>query len=164
MTVLVSADVARGEAAARQLRRRAERYLEALGRADAELSILVTGDAGIRRLNRRWRRVDRPTDVLSFPLSDPPGAGPILGDVVISVDTAVRRGSKGARAVRLELDRYLAHGILHLLGFDHERRDDAVLMAAREEALVRGEGLVGAALRTKRVGREGRGSRRQKKG
>ena len=53
--------------------------------------LLVTGDAGIRRLNRRWRRKDRQTDVLSFPLSDPPGVGSLLGDVVISLDTAARR-------------------------------------------------------------------------
>jgi probable rRNA maturation factor len=164
MTILASSDVQRGSSTARRLARRAGEFLHALGRSEAELSILVTGDAGIRRLNRRWRGKDRATDVLSFPLSDPPGAGPALGDVVISIDTAVRRGGDKARAVRMELDRYLAHGILHLLGFDHERRADAVAMAAREEALLRGEGLVGAALETKVKGRQGAGPRRRKKG
>jgi probable rRNA maturation factor len=164
MRVLSSADVERGAPAARRLVGRARVFLAALGRVEGELSILVTGDAGIRRLNRRWRGKDRSTDVLSFPLSDPPGAGPALGDVVISIDTAVRRGGDHARAVRMELDRYLAHGILHLLGFDHERRADAVAMAAREEALLRGEGLVGAALETKAKGRQGAGTRRRKKG
>jgi probable rRNA maturation factor len=164
VTVLVSCDAGRGASAARRLRNRGRAYLEALGRAEAELSILITGDAGIRRLNRTWRKKDRATDVLSFPLSDPPGVGRVLGDVVISIDTAVRRGGRDARAVRIELDRYLAHGLLHLLGFDHERRGDAELMAAREEALVRGEGLVGAALKVKRRVRKGKGPRRRKKG
>jgi len=164
VTVLASSDSPRGAAAARRLRARAEVFLAALGRSEVELSLLVTGDAGIRRLNRRWRGKDRATDVLSFPLSDPPGAGPALGDVVISIDTAVRRGGKVARAVSSELDRYLAHGILHLLGFDHERRADAVEMAAQEEALVRGEGLVGAALKTKVKVRRGVRPRRRKKG
>ena len=150
-------------AAARRLRTRAAAYLRALGRAEVELSILLTTDAGIRRLNRRWRGIDRPTDVLSFPLSDPPGIGTVLGDVVISIDTAARRGGEDARAVRRELDRYLAHGILHLLGFDHERRSDAKVMAAREEALVRADGLVGAAMKRERVGRAGMDPRRQKK-
>ena len=164
MTVLVSSSVARGGSAARRLRTRAQAYLRRLGRSDAELSILITGDSGIRRLNRVWRKKDRATDVLSFPLSDPPGAGPALGDVVISIDTAVRRGGRDARTVRLELDRYLAHGILHLLGYDHEERDDAEVMAAGEEALVRGEGLVGSALRTESKGRNGAVARRRKKG
>jgi probable rRNA maturation factor len=164
MTVLVSCELGRAAPVARRLRSRGQAYLEALGRPDAELSILVTGDAGIRRLNRAWRGKDRATDVLSFPLSDPPGVGRLLGDVVISIDTAARRGGRDARAVRFELDRYLAHGLLHLLGFDHGLRADAEVMAAREEALVRGEGLVGSALRAKRRVRQGATPRRRKKG
>jgi probable rRNA maturation factor len=164
VTVLVRCEHARGGASVRRLRRRGRAYLAALGRGDAELSILLTTDAVIRRLNRRWRGKDRATDVLSFPLSDPPGASPMLGDVVISLDTAARRGGEDARAVRRELDRYLAHGLLHLLGFDHVRRADAVVMAAREEALVRADGLVGAAMKQGEQGRAGAGSRRRKKG
>jgi probable rRNA maturation factor len=164
VTVLVSSEHPRAGGSPRRLRAKGRAFLLALGRGEAELSILLTTDAGIRRLNRRWRGVDRPTDVLSFPLSDPPGAGTLLGDVVISLDTAARRGGEDARAVRVELDRYLAHGILHLLGFDHERRADARVMAAREEALVRADGLVGAALKQQQVGRAGKGPRRRKKG
>ena len=164
MTVLVSCDHALGARAVRRLRAQGRAFLAALGRGDAELSILLTTDRAIRRLNRRWRGKDRATDVLSFPLSDPPGASPLLGDVVISWDTAARRGGEDARAVRRELDRYLAHGILHLLGFDHERRADAAVMAAREEALVRADGLVGAAMKRGGQGRSGARSRRRKKG
>ncbi len=163
MTVLVRSELARGASAARRLRAKGRAYLAALGRPEAELSILVTGDAGIRRLNREWRGKDEATDVLSFPLSDPPGVSPLLGDVVISVDTAARRGGGDARAVGRELDRYLAHGILHLLGFDHVRRADAAVMAEREEELVRAVGLVGAARGVKK-GRPGEAPRRRTKG
>jgi probable rRNA maturation factor len=163
MNVLLRSEHPRGAAAARRLRVKARDFLAAMGRADAELSILLTGDAGIRRLNRQWRRKDEATDVLSFPLSDPPGNGPLLGDVVISLDTAARRAGRDPRAVGRELDRYLAHGLLHLLGYDHERRDDAVAMAAREEALVRAEGLVGAVVRRKRAVRAGSSPRGRKK-
>jgi probable rRNA maturation factor len=132
---------------ARRLRQRARAFLAALGRADAELSILLVRDRRIRTLNRAWRGKDRATDVLSFPLSDPPGIGPLLGDVVISVDTASRRARDEGRSVAKELERYLAHGLLHLLGFDHERPEDARRMARKEAELAGGDGLVAAALR-----------------
>jgi probable rRNA maturation factor len=145
--VRIGCDLPRGEASARRLRARARVFLRALGREDAELSILLVGDRRIRTLNREWRGKDAATDVLSFPLSDPPGIGPLLGDVVISLDTAIRRAKQDGRPAGAELERYLAHGLLHLLGFDHERPADARRMAAREAALARSEGLVGAALR-----------------
>ncbi|BDG08276.1 rRNA maturation RNase YbeY [Anaeromyxobacter paludicola] len=143
--VRVRNDHRRGDAAARRLARKARRFLGALGRDGAELSILVCSDAAIRRLNREWRGKDRPTDVLSFPLTEPAGAGPWLGDVVVSLDTAERRAAQDGRPLGAELDRYLAHGILHLLGHDHERPRDAARMAEAEEALLRGEGMVAAA-------------------
>jgi probable rRNA maturation factor len=133
--------------AARRLRSRAAAFLRDLGRPDAELSLLVVGDRRIRALNRQWRGRDAATDVLSFPLSDPPGIGPVLGDVVISFETAARRAHGEGRSTTKELERYLAHGILHLLGYDHERPEDARRMANQEAALARDEGLVGAALR-----------------
>ena len=136
---------ARGAAAARRLRDRARRFLAALGRDDAELSVLVTGDRAIRALNRAWRGKDRATDVLSFPHAAP-NPGPLLGDVVISFDTAARSARAAGRRVGAELDRYLAHGILHLLGHDHERPAAARRMAAAEDALV-GEGMVSGASR-----------------
>jgi probable rRNA maturation factor len=145
----------RGGAAARRLRARGQAFLSALGRPDAELSIAVVSDRRIRTLNQVWRGKDRATDVLSFPLSDPPGVGPLLGDVVVSLDTAARRARSEKRPVGAELDRYLAHGILHLLGYDHERPADARRMAEKEAELARAEGLVGAALREGAA--EGRG-------
>jgi probable rRNA maturation factor len=127
----------RGAGPGRRLRRRAAEYLEALGRGDAELSVVLTTDGRIRGLNRAWRGKDRATDVLSFPISEPPGAGSLLGDVVISLDTAARRARADGRPVGEELDRYLAHGVLHLLGYDHERDDGAM---RRMEARLRRKG------------------------
>jgi probable rRNA maturation factor len=145
--VLVASEHPRAGPVARRLRQRAAAFLRALGREDVELSLLVVGDRRIRTLNREWRGKDAATDVLSFPLSDPPGIGPLLGDVVLSLDTAARRARDEGRSTAQELERYLAHGILHLLGYDHERPEDARRMAKKEAALARGEGLVGAALR-----------------
>jgi len=145
--VHVRSEHPRGRTAAARLRVRGRAFLAALGRPGAELSVLLVGDRAIRALNRRWRKVDRATDVLSFPLAQGPGAGPLLGDVVISMDTAARRARAEGRGVAVELERYLAHGLLHLLGYDHEAPEDARRMARREEGLVRTEGMVGSALR-----------------
>ncbi len=145
MIVEARSEHVRGAAAVRRLRARACRYLSALGREDAQVSILVVGDAAIRRLNRRWRGKDQATDVLSFP-QGVPSAGPLLGDLVISLDTARRVARADGRSAGAELDRYLAHGLLHLLGHDHARAEDAKRMAAAEDALV-GEGMIAASRR-----------------
>ncbi len=133
----------RGGGAARRLAARARAFLAALGREEAELSILVVGDVAMRRLNRTWRGLDAATDVLSFPQPGPHAAGVLLGDVVISLDTAERVAASSGRRTSEELDRYLAHGLLHLLGHDHHAPAEARRMAAAEDALV-GAGLVGA--------------------
>ena len=102
-------------------------------------------DPGIRLLNREWRRKDRPTDVLSFPGGEhPPGArGPLhLGDVILSLDTARRQARAHRRSLAEELDLYLAHGLLHLLGHDHHRRRDAERMATLEARLLGRPGMV----------------------
>lgn len=110
--------------------------LGALGKDDAELSVLLTNDAFIRRLNAEHRGKDRPTDVLAFPLNDPgealdfPGRE-VLGDVVISIDTARRQARKRRSTLMHEVTFLLAHGILHLVGYDHgndreEREMDAM--------------------------------------
>jgi probable rRNA maturation factor len=147
VAVHVRSEHPRGRGAAGRVRRRGRAFLAALGRPDAELSVLLVGDRAIRALNRRWRKVDRATDVLSFPLAGRQRAGPVLGDVVISMDTAVRRARAEGRGVAVELERYLAHGLLHLMGYDHEAPEEARRMARKEEELVRSEGMVGSALR-----------------
>ena len=122
-----------------ELRRRAERMLEALGRADAELSILLCDDATIHALNRDYRGKDRPTDVLAFSMGEGEGGElhpELLGDVVISVDTARRQARARRRSIAAEVTFLLAHGLLHLLGFDHRTRDEERRMNARTDALL----------------------------
>ena len=109
---------------ARVVKRRAERMLAAIGAPDAELSLLLTDDEHIEALNRAHRRKPKPTDVLAFPM-DAGGAGPsrkiqLLGDVVISLDTAARQARARRRPLLAEVTHLLAHGILHLAGYDHD--------------------------------------------
>ena len=128
-----------------RLCRSAARFLDTLDLDDVELSVLLTTDASIQDLNRRWRRKNKPTDVLSFPAGAPaPGStGPLhLGDVILSVDTARREARAHRRTLADELDLYLAHGLLHLLGHDHHRRADAERMALLEARLLGRPGMV----------------------
>lgn len=85
----------------------------------ASLSLLFCGDARMRRLNREWRKKDKPTDVLSFPS----GETGFLGDVVIDVPYAARQARSRGHSLERELQILLVHGVLHLLGFDHEKDD-----------------------------------------
>jgi probable rRNA maturation factor len=108
----------------RTAKRRAERMLAAIGARTAELSVVLTDDAHIEVLNRAHRRKAKPTDVLAFPM-DAVAAGPsrkiqLLGDVVISLDTAARQARVRRRPLMAEVTHLLAHGILHLAGYDHK--------------------------------------------
>jgi probable rRNA maturation factor len=103
--------------------RRARAMLELLQMKDRELSILLTGDHQIQKLNHLYRKKNRPTDVLAFSqhegeLGDP--SDRLLGDVVVSIPTARRQAEAGRRALASELTTLIAHGLLHLLGWDHE--------------------------------------------
>jgi probable rRNA maturation factor len=121
---------------ATRVARSARWLLGGLRLAESELSILLVSDRVMRDLNRRWRSRDRPTDVLSFPQDE--GRGPLLGDVVISVDTARRQAAARGTTLGREADRLLIHGLLHLLGYDHERSDaEARRMRRRERTLAR---------------------------
>jgi probable rRNA maturation factor len=94
--------------------------LDALGRRSAELSVLLCDDRFIRDLNLRFRGIDAPTDVLSFEQDRRTvGHGPVLGDVVISLDTARRQARGRSVPESAELRELLLHGILHLLGREH---------------------------------------------
>jgi probable rRNA maturation factor len=105
---------------------RPERVRRVLGgaaevlRVEGELSLVFGGDRLLRRLNREFRGKDRPTDVLSFPGG---GGEEGLGDVVISVETAGRNARARGRTLLQELDVLALHGLLHLLGHDHETDD-----------------------------------------
>lgn len=104
-----------------------------------ELSILLTDDAAIHPLNRDWRGKDRPTDVLSFSQveGEPvPGAPLVLGDVIISLETASRQAAERGHSVQREVEILLVHGIVHLLGYDHEEDEEAAEMEAIERAIL----------------------------
>ncbi|HEV7958092.1 MAG TPA: rRNA maturation RNase YbeY, partial [Acidimicrobiales bacterium] len=127
-----------------EMRRRARAMLDAVKMTSAELSIVLTGDAAIQELNRAYRGKNRPTDVLAFAQRDGPLAylaGDILGDVVLSVPTARRQARAHGHNLVSELTMLLAHGVLHLLGWDHDtpakdkrmRRETARLCAASAE-------------------------------
>ncbi len=85
-----------------------------------EVSVYLTDDKTIRELNRAYREKDKPTDVLSFPISEEVGGWTVLGDIVISVDTAKRQAEYMGHPLEEEIKRLLVHGFLHLLGYDHE--------------------------------------------
>ena len=125
---------------AADVRRDAARLLALLG-VDAELSIALIGDTEMHDLNRDSRGKDRPTYVLASALREGEDAGvhpDVLGDVVISLDTAARQAAARDATLADEVRVLLAHGILHLLGYDHERSPaDARRMFAKQRALLR---------------------------
>jgi probable rRNA maturation factor len=120
------------------LKKRATAIMRALKHAKSELSIGLIDDAEIRELNRTYRDKDRATDVLSFSLVDGDHAGfrgQMLGDVVISMDTAARQARERHKSLNEEVSRLLIHGVLHLLGHDHEEADEYRVMRAEERRL-----------------------------
>jgi probable rRNA maturation factor len=154
--VTVQVAHAQGEVFAKPLASLGRTFLERLELQGCELSLSLVGDRAIRRLNRTWRKKDKPTDVLSFPAGDLPKGTPgprQLGDVVISLDTAKRQAKEYGRTLEAEVSRYLAHGLLHLLGHDHEKAHEARKMAALEEKLLGEGGMVADAVRAGRARR-----------
>ncbi len=101
---------------------------QAAARVRGEVTVLLTNDAAIRRLNRQFRGKNQATDVLSF--SAEPGPEKIAGDLAISVDTARKQAAEQGHALTCELKVLMLHGLLHLAGFDHE--SDSGEMARRE--------------------------------
>lgn len=116
------------------LRRRLARLLKELGLSEADLSVTVTDDATIREINREYRGVDAPTNVLAFALEEGeplPGAPRVLGDIVISAETIQREAPPLGYTDGEMFYFYLVHGLLHLIGHDHEQGPEE---AARQEA------------------------------
>jgi len=122
-----------------EIRAAAERMLRALALPKAELSILLCTDPEIHELNRDYRHKDKPTDVLAFALREGEAghlAGDHLGDVVISVDTAARQAKERKHSLKTEAITLLAHGLLHLLGWDHNTDEEELRMNAETARLV----------------------------
>jgi probable rRNA maturation factor len=144
-------DVRRSGIDGRALKRVARELLAAAGEAGASLSLWVVGDAKIRMLNRAHRGKDKPTDVLSFPghsersermrAKSKNRIESLLGDVVISEDTAKRQAAEYDAPLQREVERLLIHGILHLLGHDHVRPAERKRMRAEERRLAERIGM-----------------------
>ena len=133
-----SVDVARvgkgKQVLVRPLKATAQRILEILEKHGAELSIALVGNEQIQKLNAQYRAKNEPTDVLSFPVDEILADGRLLiGDVVISVEKAAAQAKERHKDIDQELQSLLIHGILHNLGYDHERSaEDEKVMKAME--------------------------------
>ena len=142
MNILVAKETGARGAAIGKIRRMAGAALKGLGVKNRELSVLLVGNPRIRELNRDYRGMDKPTDVLSFPMDDEH----MLGDIVISVDKAGEQAERFGVTFEEEMARLMVHGLLHLLGYDHVNGGgQARKMKAKEEELMgvlREKGLV----------------------
>lgn len=136
----------------RAVRPRLEAALAAAGVGDRETTLMLVSDVAIRRLNREWRDVDRPTDCLSFPADEGESAGfagDYLGDIVISLERARDQGpvhlaqglAPGADPVIEEVVFLFVHSLLHLLGHDHHRPADTRRMRAEEARILASPGV-----------------------
>jgi len=117
----------------------ARRILKTLGYGGYELAVVLVDDREITRLNRQYFRRNRPTNVISFPMLEETPLSPrgrVLGDVVISSETAERQAAEVGKKTEDEVLFLLIHGILHLVGYDHEKaREKRVEMEAKEQEL-----------------------------
>ncbi|MBI3636733.1 MAG: rRNA maturation RNase YbeY [Candidatus Rokubacteria bacterium] len=121
---------------ARRLAAAAARALAAVGRSGGALEILVVDDAGIRAVNTSYRGVRRRTDVIAFPLEIPQAAGGLVGQIVISAETAERQARRLAIPLGQELELLATHGVLHLVGYDDRDPVEADLMHCRERDIL----------------------------
>ena len=104
----------------------------------AEVGLLLSDDAAIQALNARWRGIDKPTNVLSFPtvLPDAIGSAPMLGDIAMAFETLKREADESAKPLSDHYRHLVAHGFLHLIGYDHETEDEAERMEALERRVL----------------------------
>ncbi|MBU1341078.1 MAG: rRNA maturation RNase YbeY [Proteobacteria bacterium] len=124
-----------------KIRKKTKQILSALGCDAHEISIVITDDKEIQQLNKMYRDVDKPTNVLAFPMQEgqytdiTPG---LLGDVVISCETAQKEADDAGITLLERMSQLLIHGILHLVGFDHEKsRADYLKMEEKSRELLR---------------------------
>ncbi len=125
---------------ARKLQRVVREVLSFEGIDAAEICIRLVGDRSMAMLNRRWLSHEGPTDVITFPLSDENDAV-LVGDIVVSTETARRVAGELGWPARHELAYYVVHGLLHLAGYDDRAAADRRAMRARERLAMRAAGL-----------------------
>lgn len=110
-----------------------------------ELSVVLTNDAHITKLNKEYRNKNKPTNVISFPLQnwEEPDEIPILslGDVIVSLDTIEIEAKEQSKSLQDHFTHLLVHGVLHLLGHDHEIEEEAVIMESLEIKILNGMGI-----------------------
>jgi probable rRNA maturation factor len=124
-------------------RRAADTAWKGAGDGAAELSILLSADAEVQMLNRDYRAKDKPTNVLSFPAGDEGAVGRprLLGDVVLALETIEREAAAQSKPLADHLSHLTVHGILHLLGHDHETETQATAMEALETEILSSLGI-----------------------
>jgi probable rRNA maturation factor len=110
-------------------------------RDGAEVSLLFCDDARIRDLNARFRGMDKPTNVLSFPGPEPIETAHVLGDIAIAYETVAREAEEQGKPLPHHLCHMIVHGFLHLLGFDHETDEEAEAMEADEARVLQRMGI-----------------------
>jgi probable rRNA maturation factor len=105
---------------------------------EGEVSVVLTDDASIQKLNRAWRGIDKPTNVLSFPAAKPglQGPQPLLGDVIVAYETLAREAAEEAKPFLHHLAHIAVHGYLHLLGYDHQTDSEAGAMETLERDIL----------------------------
>ncbi|RLB05453.1 MAG: rRNA maturation RNase YbeY, partial [Deltaproteobacteria bacterium] len=140
MEILINVQAETDEIHSQELEKKARKILSALGYTEAELSIALVDEQLMAELNEKYRGYSKPTNVLSFSMSegDFPHLHPeVLGDVVICVPVAKREAEEGSLTLEQRLTELLVHGILHLVGFDHEKSEkDAEKMKKKMEEIM----------------------------
>ena len=142
--VLVVADCWQSEPDAEAVIQRAVAMAAEIADADtgeAEIAVMLTDDAGIRTLNSNWRGIDKPTNVLSFPALQVSPGGPddaprMLGDIAIAYETTRKEADDEQKPFEHHLSHLAVHGFLHLIGYDHEKDDDADAMETLEQEIL----------------------------
>jgi probable rRNA maturation factor len=119
------------------LRRAVAAAAAAVSTSAAELAIVLADDSAVRLLNRKWRGIDAPTNVLSFPVEAPAGAPALLGDIVLGYQTVARQAHRDGKPFAHHVAHLAVHGFLHLCGHDHEKVSDAETMERLERDILR---------------------------
>jgi probable rRNA maturation factor len=142
MTIHYRNEVRNSGVDARALKSALRKLLASVDQDDAAISLTLVDDTAIRELNREHRGRDKATDVLSFPLDPEPFAHEkLLGDIVISIDTARRQAADYDAPLQRELERLVIHGLLHVLGHDHMEADERARMETEERRLAAAIGM-----------------------
>jgi probable rRNA maturation factor len=141
MEILIEDRQDRYRIAHEEIKKKAKTILNALECHDGELSILIVNDPEIAKLNKTYLGRSGPTNVIAFSMQEGPFgqiSPNLLGDVVISLDTAAREAEDAGISVESRLDQLLIHGVLHLFGFDHDKTSEqAKAMRMKEEELLK---------------------------